>query len=95
MILHFKKGIKSSKLKRWYPITSQNSIYEVGWYLHPQEFKNLESKLVDAGFLKYMHRENLNRTRYGTYKRVRLFLYFQSPIEEARFMLWASGGVSV
>jgi hypothetical protein len=97
MIFHFKKEVLLKKPKRWYAMDpSMQAIVWKDSYLFPNdETEALKQKIKNAGFGNWLHTEKLNRTSYKSYRTQKIFVYFQSPIEEARFMLWASGGVEV
>jgi hypothetical protein len=97
MIFHFQKNVLSKKPKRWYAMNPAST--SLAWkdsYMWPEdETEALKQTIKNAGFGNWLHTEKLNRTSLGHYRSQKIFMYFQSPIEEARFMLWASGGVEV
>jgi hypothetical protein len=97
MIFHFKKEVLTKKPKRWYAMNPAiPSLIWVDSFIYPMdETEALKQSIKNAGFDNWLHTEKLNRTPGGWYRRQNIFMYFQSPIEEARFMLWASGGVEV
>lgn len=97
MIFHFKKEVVAKKPKRWYVMSPNvSSLIWKDSFMFPQdETEALKQKIKDAGFGRWLHIEKLNRTSVGWYRNHKIFMYFQSPLDEARFMLWASGGVEV
>jgi hypothetical protein len=96
MKFRFRKEVREKKT-RWYVYNDRPAQpHDHGDQIRPARFSyydiqpRITAICAEAGFKIY--KDNFNHKKYGD---VYLYTYFRSNAEEARFMLWASGGVDV